>query len=86
MNNYDAKPFKMSGFTYPGQSPILNDPAANLLAVVPNKEAYDKLSDADKAGFDAAAKGNLPTKRVKKEGPLQGGMKHITYPERPGLF
>ena len=37
---------------------------ANLLKAVPNKEAYDKLSDADKEGFDATgAKVGLPTKK-----------------------
>ena len=39
--------------------------AKNLLKAVPNKKAYDKLSDIDKKGFDKAArKAGLPTKNV----------------------
>ena len=35
----------------------------NLLKAVPNKKAYDKLSDENKKGFDIAAKkAGLPTK------------------------
>ena len=30
--------------------------AKNLLKAVPNKEAYNKLSEKDKKGFDVAAK------------------------------
>jgi len=44
-------------------------PAERLLAVVPDKAAYNKLSDADKKGFDKAGKkAGLPTikKAVKK--------------------
>ena len=38
--------------------------AKNLLKAVPNKKAYDKLSDIDKKGFDKAArKAGLPTKK-----------------------
>jgi len=59
--------YKMRGFSYPGESPIkLTDEErrANLLKAVPNKEAYDKLSDPDKKGFDEAAKkAGLPTKK-----------------------
>ena len=40
--------------------------AQNLLKAVPNKEAYNKLSDANKRGFDKAAKrAGLPTKKTK---------------------
>ena len=63
-------PFKMKGYSYPGTSPVkLTDEQkrANLLKAVPNKEAYDKLSDEDKKGFDEAAKKvGLPTKKEKK--------------------
>tara|TARA_R110000765_G_scaffold121343_1_gene217475 strand:- start:36 stop:827 length:792 start_codon:yes stop_codon:yes gene_type:complete len=41
---------------------------ANLLKAVPNQEAYDKLSDIDKKGFDKAGKAaGLPQKRPKKK-------------------
>ena len=41
--------------------------AKNLLKAVPNKKAYDKLSDMDKRGFDKAAKkAGLPTKSAAK--------------------
>lgn len=42
-----------------------NDPKANLLNRVPNQKAYDKLSQRDKDGFNAAAKkAGLPTKTI----------------------
>ena len=45
----------------------LSKQAKNLLKVVPNKEAYDKLSKEDKEGFDLAAKEyGLPHKKHKK--------------------
>ena len=38
---------------------------ANLLKVVPNQEAYDKLSELDKKGFDKAGKeAGLPQKKA----------------------
>ena len=41
--------------------------AKNLLKAVPNKKAYDKLSEMDKRGFDKAAKkAGLPTKSAMK--------------------
>jgi len=41
--------------------------AKNLLKAVPNKKAYEKLSDIDKKGFDKAAKkAGLPTKSAAK--------------------
>ena len=40
------------------------DGASNLLKAVPNKKAYNKLSDENKKGFDKAAKkAGLPTKK-----------------------
>ena len=40
---------------------------ANLLKAVPNKEAYDKLSEPDKKGFDKAGKeAGLPQKKATK--------------------
>ena len=40
--------------------------AQNLLKAVPNKEAYNKLSDTDKKGFDKAAKrAGLPMQKTK---------------------
>jgi len=37
-------------------------PGANLLKIVPNKKAFDKLSDIDKKGFtEAGIKAGLPT-------------------------
>jgi len=42
--------------------------AQNLLKAVPNEEAYNKLSDVDKKGFDAASKkAGLPTKKEVKK-------------------
>jgi hypothetical protein len=39
---------------------------ANLLKAVPNKEAYDKLSDVNKKGFDKAGKkAGLPQRKIK---------------------
>jgi len=64
-------PFKMKGSSFYGHgnsSPAKitdEEKQANLLKAVPNKEAYDKLSDEDKKGFDAAGKKvGLPTKEV----------------------
>lgn len=40
-----------------------SEAAKNLLKAVPNEDAYNKLSDEDKKGFDKAAKrAGLPTK------------------------
>jgi hypothetical protein len=40
--------------------------AQNLLKAVPNREAYNKLSDMDKKGFDKAAKrAGLPMQKTK---------------------
>ena len=51
---------------------------ANLLKAVPNKEAYDKLSDADKKGFDATgAKVGLPTKPAKYASPAKQNEKYL---------
>ena len=51
--------FKLKGHSLPGP----HQRRANLLKVVPNKEAYDKLSPEDKKGFTKAAiKAGLPTK------------------------
>ena len=70
--------FKMNGFpAHKGTSmnKQTSDAGKNLLKVVPNEEAYNKLSDIDKTGFDKAAKkAGLPTKttiakqKVVKEG------------------
>lgn len=70
--------FKMNGFpAHEGTSmnKQTSDAGKNLLKVVPNEEAYNKLSDIDKIGFDKAAKkAGLPTKptvakqKVVKEG------------------
>jgi len=51
-------PYKMKGHTLPGPKQAVTnaEKRANLLKVVPNQEAYDKLSDTDKKGFDAAGK------------------------------
>ena len=70
-------PFKMAGYSYPGSSMARDTtkttqkerdamtPAQRLLAVVPNEEAYNKLSDADKKAFNKAAKkANIPMKPV----------------------
>tara|TARA_R100000458_G_C8159599_1_gene164201 strand:+ start:165 stop:710 length:546 start_codon:yes stop_codon:yes gene_type:complete len=59
-----------------GSSPLRKEgygrKAQNLLKAVPNKEAYDKLSDTDKKGFDKAAKkANLPMKKNKKDSTLK---------------
>ena len=68
-------PFKMKGYSYPGTSPVNKTtttqeerdamtPAERLLAVVPDKAAYDALSsDTERVEFDKAAKeAGLPTK------------------------
>ena len=56
--------FKMNGFpTHRGTSMAATEAAKNLLKAVPNEDAYNKLSDIDKEGFDVAAKkAGLPTK------------------------
>jgi len=67
-------PFKMKGHSLPGinqrpspakATPTPNaDKRTNLLKHVPNEAAFNKLSDADKAGFTAAgAKAGLPQKK-----------------------
>ena len=59
-------PFKMKNFSGFGNSPVKakSDAAKNLLKAVPDKDAYEKLSDEDKKGFDKAAKkAGLPTKK-----------------------
>ena len=49
-------------FKLPGYS----EKAKNLLKAVPNKKAYDKLSDTDKKSFNIAAKKyGLPMKKNK---------------------
>ena len=62
-----SRGFRMKGYSYPGKSPMKltdKEKQANLLRAVPNKEAYDKLSDEDKKGFNEAAKKvGLPTKK-----------------------
>ena len=70
--------FKMNGFPTHGGTSIAKqttEAAKNLLKAVPNEDAYNKLSDIDKEGFNVAAKkAGLPTKttiakqRVVKEG------------------
>ena len=59
-------PYKMKGFAGFGNSPVKakSDAAKNLLKAVPNEDAYEKLSDEDKKGFDKAAKkAGIPTKK-----------------------
>ena len=60
--------FKMSGFpTHKGTSmnKQTSDAGKNLLKAVPNEEAYNKLSDIDKIGFDKAAKkAGLPMEKT----------------------
>ena len=65
-----SAPYKMKGFSGYGNSPMKNknltkaEKRANLLKVVPNQEAYDKLSEADKKGFDKAGRAaGLPQKK-----------------------
>ena len=61
----------MKGFSGYGNSPMKKkdltkaEKQANLLKAVPNQEAYDKLSDIDKKGFDKAGKeAGLPQKKA----------------------
>ena len=64
----NATPFKKMGSYSKG--------AKNLLKAVPNKEAYDKLSDTDKKGFDKAAKNaGLPMEKKSpaKQRVIRGG-------------
>ena len=57
-------PFKMKGWS-PFTKKEFSEEAKNLLKAVPNKEAYNKLSDMDKKSFDEAAKKyGLPTKKA----------------------
>ena len=68
--------FKMKGYSYPGTSPVRQEttqeerdamtPAERLLAVVPDKAAYDALpTDEERTAFDIAAKkAGLPIKEV----------------------
>ena len=60
--------FKMNGFpTHSGTTMAkqTTDAAKNLLKAVPNKDAYNKLSDDNKAGFDKAAKkAGLPMEKT----------------------
>ena len=48
--------FKNMGLSPLKESTNYSEEAQNLLKAVPDKEAYDRLSDADKVGFDKAAK------------------------------
>ena len=77
-------PYKMKGYTYPGTSPVMKTkttpeeraamtPAERLLAVVPDKAAYDALaSDEERAAFDKAAKeAGLPQMQSKKKSPVE---------------
>ena len=64
-------PYKMKGFSGYGNSPMKNknltkaEKRANLLKAVPNEEAYNKLSEPDKKGFDKAGKeAGLPQKKA----------------------
>lgn len=71
-----ATPFKMKGHTLPGinqKTPLkYDDGAKNLLKAVPNEDAYNKLSDLDKKGFDkAGAKAGLPTKKTPPKSPAK---------------
>ena len=69
-NNMKKGPYKMKGYTYPGKSPMMkkeySEKAENLLKAVPDEEAYNKLTDAQKKSFNKAAKkAGLPTKPKK---------------------
>ena len=56
--------------------------AKNLLKAVPNKKAYDKLSEMDKRAFDKAAKkAGLPTKSAMKM--KKSAMKMMKNPAKP---
>ena len=58
-------PFKMKGWS-PFTKKEFSEEAKNLLKVVPNEEAYNKLSKQDQIEFDKAAKKyGLPQKRTK---------------------
>ena len=67
MRSGNATPFKKMGSYSKG--------AKNLLKAVPDKAAYDKLSDTNKKGFDKAAKeAGLPTKKSPaKQRVIKGG-------------
>ena len=65
-------PYKMKGPSlYRNSSPAKITDAekrTNLLKAVPNKEAYDKLSEENKRSFDEkAVEVGLPTKKVSKK-------------------
>ena len=53
---------------YGKKDKAMMDAKANLLKAVPNQEAYDKLSDIEKAEFNKAAKkAGLPMKPASKK-------------------
>ena len=53
----------------PSKDRTMMDAKANLLKAVPNREAYEKLSDIEKADFNKAAKkAGLPMKPAATEG------------------
>lgn len=59
--------FKMNGFPTQGASMAkqTTEAAKNLLKAVPNEDAYNKLSDENKVGFDKAAKkAGLPMEKT----------------------
>ena len=65
-------PYKMKGYSYPGSAPTRKTtqeerdemtPSERLLARVPDEDAYNKLTEDQKKGFNTAAKeAGLPTK------------------------
>jgi len=65
MADYGSK--KKTMMDYGKKNKAMMDAKANLLKAVPNQEAYDKLSDIEKADFNKAAKkAGLPMKPAPK--------------------
>ena len=66
MPEFKKNPSSFMKYSKKGSAfPFKTDEAKNLLKAVPNKEAYNKLSNQDKKGFDKAAKeAGLPTKKA----------------------
>ena len=74
--------FKMSGYSYPGVSPVKNTKTEltneqrrkNLLKVVPNEDAFNELSKEDQKGFTKAwidSKGATKQVKEKKAPPVK---------------
>ena len=67
----------MKGFPMQQTATKYSEQAKNLLAAVPNQEAYNKLSPADKEGFDKAAKKHGLPQKKKTVGKYKAPLKQV---------